>query len=80
MVVRRKSSAPLAVSRIASTASDAVSFTCHLFCLALELTFYVAGSSSESLFRPAGDVFGITDNAIFVHERGPSEIEDFNGW
>src|SRR5215475_5815846 len=28
MVVRRKSSAPLALSRIASTASDADSFTC----------------------------------------------------
>jgi hypothetical protein len=54
--------------------------TFHLFCLALELTFYVARSSSESLFHPAADVFGITDYAIFVHERGPSEIQDFNGW
>jgi hypothetical protein len=37
-------------------------------------------SLSESLFHPATDVFGITDNAVFVHERGPSEIQDFNGW
>jgi len=54
--------------------------TFRLFCLALDLTFYVAGSSSESLFHPAANVFGITDNAIFVHERGPSESHDFNGW
>src|SRR6266550_3540485 len=33
--------------------------TFRLFCLALHLTFYVAGSSSESLFHPAADVFGI---------------------
>jgi hypothetical protein len=49
----------------------------NLFCLALKLTFYVARSSSQSLFHPAADVFGITDNAIFVHERDPSEIQGF---
>src|SRR6266699_3809210 len=59
---------------------DILHCTFHLFCLALELTFYVAGSSSESLFHLAANVFGITDNAIFSHEHGPSEIRDFNGW
>jgi len=49
----------------------------NLFCLALKLTFYVARSLSQSLFHPAPDVFGITDNAIFVHERDPSEIQGF---
>src|SRR5215510_3363202 len=49
----------------------------NLFCLALKLTFYIARSSSQSLFHPAADVFGITDNAIFVHERDPSEIRGF---
>src|SRR5262249_40072751 len=42
--------------------------------LALDLTFYVAGNLSESLCHLAAEIFGITDNAIFVHERGPSEI------
>jgi hypothetical protein len=54
--------------------------TFRLFCLALDLTFYIAGSSSESLFHLAAEVFGITDNAIFIHERSPSEIHDFNRW
>jgi hypothetical protein len=52
---------------------DILHCTFHLFCLALELTFYVAGSSSESLFHLAANVFGITDNAIFSHEHGPSD-------
>src|SRR5207244_10437820 len=52
---------------------DILHCTFHLFCLALELTFYVAGSSSESLFHLAANVFGMTDNAIFRHEHGPSD-------
>jgi hypothetical protein len=36
----------------------------RLFCLALDLGFYVAGSSSESLFHLAAEVFGVTDKAI----------------
>src|SRR5215475_13601743 len=66
--------------RLLHLSVDILRCTFHLFCLALELTFYVAGSSPQFLFHPAADVFGITDNAIFVHERGPSEIQDFNGW
>jgi hypothetical protein len=66
--------------RLLHLSVDILRCTFHLFCLALELTFYVARSSSQSLFHPAADVFGITDNAIFVHEHGPSEIQDFNGW
>src|SRR6478672_13386078 len=66
--------------RLLRLSVDILRCTFHLFCLALELTFYVAGSSSESLFHLAANVFGITDNAIFIHERGPSEIRDFNGW
>jgi hypothetical protein len=51
--------------------------TFRRFC-ALDLSFYVAGSSSESLFHPAAEVFGITDNAIFIHDRTPSEVHHFN--
>jgi hypothetical protein len=43
--------------------------TFHLFRLALELALCVAGSTSKSLFHLAAKVFGITDNAIFIHER-----------
>jgi hypothetical protein len=66
--------------RLLHLSVDILRCTFHLFCLALQLTFYVARSSSQSLFHPAADVFGITDNAIFVHECSPSEIQDFNGW
>jgi hypothetical protein len=51
--------------RLLHLSVDILRGTFHLFCLALELTFYVAGSSPQSLFHPAADVFGITDNAIF---------------
>jgi hypothetical protein len=52
----------------------------RLFCLALGLGFYVAGSSSESLFHPAAEVFGVTDKAIFIHDPSPSEVHHFNRW
>jgi hypothetical protein len=65
--------------RLLHLSVDILRRTFHLFCVALELTFYVARSSPQSLFHPAADVFGITDNAIFVHERGPSGDSDFNG-
>jgi hypothetical protein len=35
--------------------------------LALELAFYVAGSSSDCLFNLTAKVFGIPHNAIFIH-------------
>src|SRR5215510_6547873 len=57
--------------RLLHLSVDILRCTFRLFCLALELTFYVTRSSSQSLFHPAADVFGITDNAIFVHERRP---------
>src|SRR5258708_17304096 len=34
----------------------------------------------RSLLHLAANVFGVTDNAIFVHERAPSEVWDFNRW
>jgi hypothetical protein len=52
--------------------------TFRLVCVALDLSFYVAGRSSESLFHPAAEVFGITDNAIFTHNRSSSEVHHFN--
>jgi hypothetical protein len=53
--------------------------TLRLPCLALKLAFYVSGSLSQSLFHLATKIFGITGKAILVHERIPSEIQNFNG-
>jgi hypothetical protein len=52
----------------------------HSFYLALELAFYVAGRSSETLFYLAAEVFSIPNNAIFVHELIPNGIQHFNRW
>src|SRR5258708_26696767 len=60
--------------RLLHLSVDILRCTFHLFCLALDLTFYVARSSSQSLFHPAADVFGITDTPVFVHQHRPSHI------
>jgi hypothetical protein len=51
----------------------------HLSCLALELSFYVAGRAAESFFHLAAKVFSVAGKAILVHEPVPSEIWNVNG-
>src|SRR5438034_4704583 len=46
--------------RLLHLSVDILRCTFHLFCLALELTFYVAGSFPTSLIAPAADGFRMT--------------------
>src|SRR5439155_2953376 len=65
--------------RLLHLSVDILQCTLRLPCLALKLAFYVSGSLSKSLFHLATKIFGITGKAILVHERIPSEIQNFNG-
>jgi hypothetical protein len=74
IAARRESPASLALSRIASVASAAVSLAwpqraLHLLGLALELRFFVAGRPSKTFFCLAANIFGAAAEAIVSHEQ-----------